>query len=295
MAAMAPSAPSTTGLPVRRMPASAILVVPGTVFLLVMLIGPLLRGFGVSLGWGETDFPSLESYVRVFSQEFYLGVLWRTVWISLLVVVILAFVGYPVAYRLVQLNERARKNLYLLLLAPLLVSHAVISFGWLVILSRNGLLDQLLMSMGVIQSSLRILFTETAIVIGLVQIFVPYMIVSIAASLTNIDPRVVLAARNLGAGPWTTFRRIILPLSLPGLVSGCTIVFTLSMSAFATPAFLGGTSVRMMSSLAYQQAMLVLDWRFAGALSFILLATSGVVLIVSTSLVERSRSAKAMQ
>lgn len=267
--------------------ASLVLVVPGVIFFVAMLLGPLARSFLMSTGLGEPDFPSIDSYVRMFGQEFYLRVLLRTLRISVLVVLLTALAGYPVAYRLTQLGTVARRYLYIALLAPLLVSHAVISFGWLVILSQNGLVDSSLLSLGVISEPLRLLFTETAIVIGLVHIFLPYMTVSIAASMNNIDNRVVLAARNLGASPWAAFRRIVFPLTLPGLFAGSTIVFSLSMSAFATPAFLGGTRSRVMSSLAYQQAMQVLDWRFAAAISFVLLAVSCLVLALSNRMFER--------
>lgn len=277
--------------PLRRAwrPLSLMLVVPCAIFFAAMLLGPLARSFLTSVGLGQPDFPGIDSYVRLFGQEFYLRVLLRTLRISLLVVLLTALVGYPVAYRLTRLGTVARRYLYIALLAPLLVSHAVIGFGWLVILSPNGLLDSSLLSLGVISEPLRLLFTETAIVIGLVHIFLPYMTVSIAASLSNIDNRIVLAARNLGASPWTAFRRIVFPLTLPGLFAGSTIVFSLSMSAFATPAFLGGTRSRVMSSLAYQQAMQVLDWRFAAAISFVLLAVSGLVLALSNRVFERGR------
>jgi putative spermidine/putrescine transport system permease protein len=177
------------------------------------------------------------------------------------------------------------------ILAPLLVSVVVRSFGWLVILGPNGLINSTLTGLGVVDEPLRLLYTETAIVLGLTHVFLSFMVLSIAAALDRIDPALIRAAQNLGASPRQAFRRIVLPLSLPGVAAGCLIVFTLSTSAFITPALLGGPRVKVMSFLAYQQSLLLTDWPYGSAIAFILLALSGGAVLLYLRAIERGRFA----
>ena len=188
-----------------------------------------------------------------------------------------------------RIRRRRRAYLTLVILAPLLISVVVRSFGWLVILGPNGLVNSALRGLGLIDEPLRLLYTETAIALGLVHVFLSFMVLSVAAALGRIDPAVLRAAASLGAGPIRTFLRVVLPLSLPGVAAGSVIVFTLSASAFITPALLGGPRVKVMSYLAYQQTMLLSDWPYGAAIALVLLAMTSAGVLVYLRLLESGR------
>lgn len=235
--------------------------------------------------------PSLANYGKFLGDPFYLWILWRTLKVGLLVTLTTLVLGYPVALHLTRSGPRRRAWLTLLILAPLLISVVVRSFGWLVILGPNGLVNALLVATGLVADPLRLLYTESAIVLGLTHVFLSFMVLSIAAALGRIDPSLLRAAQSLGATPAQTFRRVVFPLSLPGVVAGSLIVFTLSTSAFITPALLGGPRVKVMSYLAYQQTLMLSDWPSGAAIAFILLGLSGLSVLVYLRLVESGRFA----
>jgi putative spermidine/putrescine transport system permease protein len=232
---------------------------------------------------------TLQNYVKFLSDPFYLGILWRTLKLALLTTLTTLLLGYPVAYHLTRCSGRTRAYLTLLIVAPLLVSVVVRSFGWLVILGPHGLVNSVLTGLGIVSDPLRLLYTETAIVIGLTHVFLSFMVLSVAASLGRIDPALIRAAQNLGASERQAFVRVVLPLSLPGVAAGSLIVFTLAASAFITPALLGGPRVKVMSYLAYQQTLLLSDWPYGGAIAFILLALTGLCAFLYLRAMESGR------
>jgi putative spermidine/putrescine transport system permease protein len=171
----------------------------------------------------------------------------------------------------------AQTCLFIVLLMPLMTSVTVTTYGWLILLGQAGVVNSALMGLGVIDRPQRLLQNETAIVVGLVQVMSVFMVLSVAAALQSIDSNHVRAARSLGASPWSAFWRIVFPQSLPGLRTGCLLVFSLSMSAYATPGVLGGPRLKFVSFLIYQQAMQLLDWPRAAAMAVLLLiVTTGV-------------------
>jgi putative spermidine/putrescine transport system permease protein len=220
---------------------------------------------------------SLNNYARFWLDPYYLDIVLRTFRISIIVTIATLLIGYPVALYMSRASARIRGVVTLLILSPLLISVVVRSFGWLVILGPNGLMDSFMKAFGVHGAT--IMYTEAAIVVGLVNVFLPYLILSVVASLQSIEPAVHLAAASLGAGPMTVFWRVTFPLSMPGVVAGSLIVFCLASSAFVTPAMLGGAPVKVMSVLTYQQTMVLQNWPFAAAIAFSLLLV--VLLIVS--------------
>ena len=170
----------------------------------------------------------------------------------------------------------------IVILFPFLVSAVVRSYGWMVILGTNGLLNQLLQSLGLISAPLKILNTETAVIIGMIHLLVPYMVLSLVGVLQSIDPNVEYAAYSLGASPFQTFSKVVFPLSLPGIISGCVLVFTMSMTSYVTPKLLGGSKFRMMATMVVQEINVNFDWGAASAISYILLA---VILLVQIAVV----------
>lgn len=224
----------------------------------------------------------LATYGELLRDEFYLEILWRTIRLSLATTLISAVVGFPIAVYVIQATGWRQTLLFIVLLLPLVTSVTVVSYGWLILLGRQGLVNQILLALGLIDAPVQYIFSEGAIVVGLVHVLVVFMVISIAASLQSIDPSLIRAARSLGAGPWTAFRYVVFPLSLPGLRTGSLLVFTLSMSSYAIPTMIGGPRVKFTSLLVYQQAVGLLNWPRAAAMAVILLVvTTGFLALAS--------------
>jgi putative spermidine/putrescine transport system permease protein len=268
----------------------------GPVFLLfaVFFAVPMLILFASSFERVDTaTFQLIErftlfNYRRFLFDAYYLGVLLTTLKISGLVTLVALVTAYPVAAYLVRARPRERALLMLLIVSPLLVSLVIRSFGWVIVLGPQGLVNVTLRSLGLIQAPLKLIYTETAVVVGLAHVFYPFMVLAIYSALQNIDPAVLRAARNLGASPARAFWTVTLPLSVPGIVAGSLIVFALSVSSFVTPTLLGGPWVKVVAYLAWEQNLVVLDWAFAAAIAVILLLVTVLIMVAYNRLVERS-------
>ncbi len=223
-------------------------------------------------------------YQKFFSDGFYLNILWTTIWISIAVMLITLLLGYPTAYFLARTQSKWKGILMIIVVFPFLVSSVVRSYGWMVILGDNGLLNQFLLASGLTKQPLAIMNGYKAVIIGLVHLLLPYMVFSITSVLNNIDDNIELAASSLGCNPVMTFFRVTFPISSPGVISGCIIVFILSMTSYVTPQLLGGSKFRMMSTMIYQQINVTFNWSFACALSYILMGMILLFLILSNFL-----------
>lgn len=253
-----------------------LLIIFGLCFIL-----PLLNVIRLSL-FDESGF-TLSYYADVLQDPFILKVIGRTVRIATVTTIISVVLGYPLGILLAKSRGISRSLLTYAVLAPLLLSGVVRSFGWLILLNRNGLVSDLFGSIGYSRVSNGLLFSETAITIGLVHLYMPMLAIAVSGSAQQVDNRLISAARNLGARPVVVFVRVLLPLTVPGLLAGCLLVFSLSSSAFATPAILGGSTVPVASYLIYQQGLILGDWAAAGALSMLLLVLVAGVSILSVS------------
>jgi putative spermidine/putrescine transport system permease protein len=220
-----------------------------------------------------TDFTA-ESYLKFFMSPFYRGVLLKTIGISIVTTAICAVLGFTLAVSIWLTSPRWRGLCVLAVVSPLLVSIVTRAFGWMVVLGDNGLVNNVLIRLGVIATPLHLMFTNFAIVIGLVHVLLPLMTLPILTSLDRIDRNIPEAASSLGASALTIGTKILLPMIGPGLVSGVTMVFSLSMSSYILPALMGGADSGMMTTLIYQQFVVTFNWQFGAALVAILLATS---------------------
>jgi putative spermidine/putrescine transport system permease protein len=164
--------------------------------------------------------------------------------------------------------------MYVVVVAPLFTSAIVRAFGWMVLLGREGLVNRMLMFLGVVREPLPLLFNEIGVIIGSVYILTPFMVLTVASVLQNIEPILEEAAADLGATPLTSFRTVVWPLSMPGVIAGSVIVFTLSMSAYVTPSVLGGGMVKVLPMLVFEQFMSVFQWGFGSALAVVLLVVT---------------------
>jgi putative spermidine/putrescine transport system permease protein len=227
---------------------------------------------------------TFNNYKTIFLDSYYLDIIGRTLRLAFLTSFFTLLIGYPVALYLTIATPRHRAWTILFIISPLLVSVIVRTFGWLVVLGPNGLVESALGFIHIRAPSL--LHSESAVVIGLTNVLLPFLVLSIATSLLAIDPSIHLAAASLGANPWRSFWKVTVPLSIPGIVSGLMIVFSLASSSFVTPALLGGANFKVMSVVVYQQAMVLVNWPFAAALALTLVVIVVACLAVQTKVIE---------
>ena len=235
---------------------------------------------------------TLANYGIALGDPFYLAVLVRTLALGATVTVLCLALAYPIALHLARVSDRWHVLFYGLVVSPLLVGVLVRNFGWMIILSFDGPLNQVLLGLGLIDKPLRLLFNATVVVLALVHVLVPFMVLPIVNALRAIEPALYEASQSLGASRLATFRRVTLPLSLPGVLAGTILVFVLAISAFVTPALLGGQRVVLMSSIIIQQLIGAFAWPFGATLAMLLsLSTLGVVIgltIISRPLMRRA-------
>ena len=248
---------------------------PTTFALLVMFVAPMTYILIQTLQEN-----GISDFVKFLTDSFYLNILKTTISIALKSTVILLLLGYPTAYFLARTKSKLKNTMMIIILFPFLVSAVVRSYGWMVILGNKGLLNQLLLAIGLIETPLKIMYTSNAVIIGLVHLLLPYMILSITGVIQGIDKNLEYAAASLGCNPLKTFFKVLLPLSIPGIISGCTLVFTLSMTAYVTPRLLGGANFRMMSTMVFQEVNVNFNWGLASAISYILMFVILVFLLI---------------
>ena len=254
------------------------LVLPPLLFFLAFFVGPLLYLFFVSLhASSQTELYgsrlTLDNYLRVVGDPFYLGIIRRTLTAGLAVSALSLVIGYPVALAMARMSASRRGVFLMVLLFPLMVSNVIRAYGWIAILGRRGVINNLLQDIGLIQTSLPLLYSVKSVVVGLLTILLPYMIICLVNALLTVDRTLEEAAQALGAGPLRSFVYVTLPLSTPGIASGVLLVFLLTLSAYVTVQLLGGPQSKMLVSLVYDSVMTFV-WPKAAALAFILLGIS---------------------
>ncbi|WP_134682752.1 ABC transporter permease [Brevibacillus migulae] len=271
----------------KRLPV-LLLTAPSMIILLGVFLLPMLLMFLLSFENAQESF-SFENYLLFVQDPFYVEILWRTIRVSLWTVLTTLVLAFPVAMYMAQATGKMRGIITMLILAPHLISVVIRNFGWVVVLGEGGWINQMLLSLGIIDEPLRLLYNELGVVIGLTDSFIAYMVLAIATSLYAIDPSLSKAASILGASRVRTFFTVTLPLCVPGIFAGVTLVFSLSMSAFVTPALMGGTSVKVLPVIAYEQIMSTLNWPLGAALAFLLLGSTILLVSAFTKIVETKR------
>lgn len=234
---------------------------------------------------------TLAHYAQVLSDDYYLGIFWRTLRLAALTTLICAVIGAPEAYILSRMRDPWRSVFLLVIIGPLLVSVVVRAFGWSMLLGSTGLVNQTLQLLGF--DSVRLLYTESAIVIALVHVMLPFMVIPVWTALQKLDPMVEAAAWSLGASRFTALRRVVLPQVSLGMLSGSLIVFGLSASAFAIPGLLGGRRLKMAATLVYDEYMHELNWPLGAAIAIIVLLANLVIMLAYNRVIE-TRARKAL-
>jgi putative spermidine/putrescine transport system permease protein len=270
---------------------AATLVGPATVFVAAGLLVPLLILLRYSFNRFDprrmmVETFSLDNYVKFFSDPYYTGVLWTTLRVAALCTVICLVMGLPLAYVLARTQSRFKNVLIMLVVLPLFVGNAVRAAGWMTLFGSKGFLNVTLMQFGVISGPLQIMYTEGAVVAGIIAVNLPYMVLTLQSVIEGVNRNVEEAAFSLGAGPLTMFRRVLLPLSLPGILAGTILTFILGMNAYATPVLLGGPKFRMMGPLIYGQFQLN-NWPFGAAVAFVLMTATLGLTTTANILVQR--------
>jgi putative spermidine/putrescine transport system permease protein len=271
--------------------ATLALFAPGMLFVTVLLLLPVLDMAVIS--FRREDFGqilpgfTLANYATIFGQAFYAELFLLTFGAAALVTVFCIVLGFPVAASIANASPRWRGLLYFLVAAPLLVNTVVRSYGWLLILGRKGLINELLVALGAVNEPLALSGNYFGLIVGGTQVFLPFMILSIATSLSAIDRRLLESSDILGARPVTTFLKVTLPLAMPGVIAGSVLVFSLMLGAFVTPLILGGTAVQYISVAVYQDALVLFNLPRATALATVLLVVVLIAYLLQKRLLRR--------
>lgn len=246
---------------------------------LLPVLNLLRMSFNEALaGGGVRETFILANWIGLFGDSFYLELIINSVTVSLGITFLTLVVSYPIALYLHRSSGRWRTFLTVLVISPLLTSAVVRTYGWIALLADQGPIVKSIAALGITPP--RLMFNTTGVVIGLTEILMPYMILSLLAGFGRLDPRVEEAAMTLGAPPSKTFWRVILPLTAPGIALGCLLCFVLAVSSFITPKLLGGGRVFLLATEIYDQAIVTLNWPLAATLSILVLVIFGAALAV---------------
>ena len=258
------------------------LMLPAVALNLVTFLWPMLNLAGLSFrdslpGGGIGEGTTLATWSDLAGDSFTYELILNSVGVALGITVLTLLAAYPLALFVERASSRWKNLLVVVCISPLLISAVVRTYGWLVILRDNGFLPGILRMFGLTPP--RLVFNMTGVVIGMTEILMPYMILSLLAGFGRLNVALEEAAGSLGAPPFTVFRRIVLPLTMPGILLGCLLTFVLAVSSFITPKLLGGGRVILLATEIYDQAVVTLNWPVAAALSVLALLVFGIALI----------------
>lgn len=261
-------------------------LLPARVWMALFFVAPLAiigaYSFLTRGDYGGVEYPwTIESYTRL-ADPLYLAILWRSLWIAGLSTAICVAMGFPLALFISRAGKR--KNLYLqLVLLPFWTSFLVRTYAWLFILRDTGLINTILSALHIIKGPLPLLYNDGAVLLGLVYSFLPFFVLPMYATLERLDPALAEAAADLGAPPWRTLWRVVIPVSKPGIIAGAVLVFIPCLGAYLTPDLLGGGKSVMLGNLVQNQFTTARDWPFGSAASLVLMLASAILLVLLTT------------
>ena len=265
---------------------------PALLVFLTLLAAPLVLTAMLSLNLfsdtkGVIPVYSLANYLEVFGDDYFHEIFLRTGGMALAVTICSVLIGVPETLIIARMRAPWRSLFLLVVLGPLLISVVVRTLGWAILLGNNGLINQALQALGIIDFPIRMMFTQFGVVLALTHVLVPFMVIAVWASLQKLDLQVEQAGLSLGASRMTTFRRVVLPQIVPGILSGSIIVFALAASAFATPAIIGGRRLKVVATAAYDEFLGSLNWPLGAAIAVLLLIANLVIVVGCSRLAER--------
>ena len=253
-----------------------LLFIPCIVLVAYFMIVPLLDI--IIPTFANTKDGMFSAYKEFFADSYMMSIFLRTIKISLISSVICMIIGVPVSYYISRVSKKLRGLFIALTVFPILTNSVVRSFAWMSILGKSGIINTLLMKLNIINEPLSLLYTEGAIIVGTVYIFLPLMIISLVGVMENIDNDLLEAAESLGANKLKSFFKVVFPLSLPGLIVGTVLVFTGSLTAYTTPQLLGGNKNTVLATLIYQKTMTLGDWQGAAVVATIMIVVTLIVI-----------------
>ena len=270
-----------------------LLSAPALILYLALFMVPLamtlllsFNSFDMNRGGIISEY-SLVNYIEVLGDPYFHGIFLRTFIISILVTLLCALLGTPEAYILHRMTNPWKSICLLAILGPLLISVVVRTLGWAILIGSKGVINQTLLGIGLIDEPIKLMFTTTGVVIALVHVLIPFMVLSVWASLQKLDPKVESAGQSLGATPFTVLRRIVIPQIMPGVLSGSLIVFALTASAFATPSILGGRRLKVVATTAYDEYLGTLNWPLGASITILLLVANIIIITTYNKIIER--------
>ena len=271
---------------------AAAMLSPATIVVTIGIVIPIVILFRYSLNQFTpakvmVDAFTLENYVKFFTDPYYVAVLLRTIRVAAVCTAICIVLGFPMAYVLARTRSRFKNLLLLIVILPLFVGNAVRAAGWMVLFGNRGFVNAVLLWLGLIREPLQIMYTEFAVVTGIVAVNLPFVVLTLQAVLEGIDRPLEEAALGLGAGPVRMFRHVLLPLAMPGVIAATILSFILAMNAYATPVLLGGPTFHMMGPPVYDQFMGLTNWPFGAALAFVLMTATLLLTVTSNWLAHR--------
>lgn len=253
-----------------------LLLIPCIVLVAYFMIIPLMEI--IIPTFTNTEGGMFNTYKEFFTDSYMMSIFLRTIKISLISSLICMTIGVPVSYYISRVSKKLRGLFIALTVFPILTNSVVRSFAWMSILGKNGLINTLLTKLNIINEPLSLLYTEGAIIVGTVYIFLPLMIISLVGVMENIDNDLLEAAESLGANKLKSFFKVVFPLSLPGLIVGTVLVFTGSLTAYTTPQLLGGNKNTVLATLIYQKTMTLGDWQGAAVVATIMIVVTLIVI-----------------
>ncbi len=256
-------------------------------FLIPMVMTFLLSFYSYDINQGIVTGFKLANYGEVIQDSYFHKIFLRTLWMSLLVTFFCALLGAPEAYILHRMSKPWKSICMLAILGPLLVSVVVRTLGWAILMGSKGIINETLMSIGIIDAPIKMMFTTTGVVVALIHVLIPFMVLSVWASLQKLDPQVESAGESLGASSFTVMRKIVIPQIMPGILSGSMIVFALTASAFATPSILGGRRLKVVATTVYDEFLGSLNWPLGAAIAVLLLIANVIIITSFNKFIER--------
>lgn len=268
----------------KRRATSALLVLPIYLFTIAFVVGPLIYMIILSFMtraevWGVEQIFTLDNYKNIFS-EVYFGTFKQSLKLAFISTLAVIVLGYPYGYYMARTSPSWQRRLMSMQMIPFWVNSLIRLYGWIIIFRANGLLDKLLMAIGLTKEPLKLLYTYPTVVVGMVYVLLPFMIYSVYGSAEKLDWSLVEASRDLGASPVKAFITVTFPLTLPGLLTGIVLTFIPSMGLFFIADILGGNKVVLVGNLIQEQLMKVHNWPFAAALSVVLMILTSVLIYI---------------
>ena len=266
------------------------LVVWLSILVAVPLIFVITMGFLSRGTYGNVEFKfTLENYMRIFNP-LYLKMLLSSLWLSLITTFICLAAGYPFAYFIANAPKKIRGILLMLIIIPFWTNSLIRTYAWITLLRTSGIINSYLIQFGIINEPIQFLYTNGAVILGLAYTLFPFMVLPLYASIESLDKRYLEAASDLGAKPWKTFWSITVPLTLPGIIAGCILVFIPTLGLFFIPDLMGGSKIMLISNFIKNQFLTARDWPFGSAASIVLIALTFILLGVYIKILNKNKN-----